>query len=180
MSFDSTTADTAIPNFPRELGYIQLKKRKPYSVWVTSCEDRGCKKAWDLRAGRGLLCYWMKRSSYNSQAVQQFKIRLSLISPSTTSVWLLLSDLFYRGVNRVRSKVTSRVTQQVWNRTRIRTWASNSKCGAISTKSQLLFLPNNTHGPLSTSDTYIMQEKDLQRKDLPPCLIFPRKRKEPE
>lgn len=37
-SFDSLTADMAIPNFPRELGYTQLEKKKTllstgYSMW---------------------------------------------------------------------------------------------------------------------------------------------------
>lgn len=36
MSFDSMTADRAIPNFSRELGYTQLKKENPIKYWVFS------------------------------------------------------------------------------------------------------------------------------------------------
>lgn len=44
MSFDSMTADMAIPKFSREPGYTQLKKENPIKYWLVSVKTEGVKR----------------------------------------------------------------------------------------------------------------------------------------
>lgn len=44
MSLDSMTADMAIPNFSRELGYTQLKKENPIKYWLFNVKTEGVRR----------------------------------------------------------------------------------------------------------------------------------------
>lgn len=55
MSFDRRTDDMAIPNFPRELGYIHLQKENPIKYSLFNVKTRRYKKACDIKTERTLL-----------------------------------------------------------------------------------------------------------------------------
>lgn len=96
-----------------------------------------------------------------SNSLSDYSNTTSFIPQQNLYKIVITIPIFRRG-NRFRSKVTSRVTHQLWNRTKIWTCAINNKSRAISTKSQGLLL-TNIHRSLSTLDMYIWLGKKIYK-----------------